>query len=380
MRKMALKLILITGFLIISCSSDNSNNEEQINNSPEIIVTTSDFSLTIEENPDANQILGIIQGITNDGSVTFSILNESPNGAFSINSSTGQLTVSNESLFDFETNPIINATIKVENESVFETSNVTINLTDIEEDNIYIGDVHLFSQQEIENFGQNQYTEITGILRLVDSSYNITSLNPLSSLKKVGTLNLNYCPNLSNLNGLNNLIEIENDLIIENCHILTNINELNNLEIIGNSILLYGNNLLTSLDGLINITEIGGYLSIYVNESITNLNGLDNLTIINDFLKIAGNRSLTDIDSLSNLSSVLGSVLISSNNIISSLNGLENLTSIGGFLNITHNWELTDFCGIAPLFNNNGLTDTYTVNNNSFNPTEEDILNGNCSQ
>ncbi|MDO6598486.1 SUMF1/EgtB/PvdO family nonheme iron enzyme, partial [Oceanihabitans sp. 2_MG-2023] len=124
-----LNIILILGFLIISCSSDN----EQTNNPTETTISTTDFSITIDENPLLNQILGTINATTNSGNLTFSIENQSPNGAIAINSTTGELKVANENLFDFEITPIISGVIKVSNNSIFEVLNFSINLNDVNE-------------------------------------------------------------------------------------------------------------------------------------------------------------------------------------------------------------------------------------------------------
>ncbi|MCF8254220.1 MAG: SUMF1/EgtB/PvdO family nonheme iron enzyme [Bacteroidia bacterium] len=125
------KLTLILWFLIISCSSDNG----QTNNPSEITISTSDFSVTIDENPLPNQILGTIDATTNIGNLIFSIDNQSPNGAVAINSTTGELKVANETMFDFEITPIISGVIKVSNNSIFEVLNFSINLNDVDETN-----------------------------------------------------------------------------------------------------------------------------------------------------------------------------------------------------------------------------------------------------
>ncbi len=67
-----LSLIIILG--LTSCSSDTTNN-------------------------------GTVIGSTNQGNITFSITQQTPNGAFAIDSNTGELTVVDGSLFDFENTP-----------------------------------------------------------------------------------------------------------------------------------------------------------------------------------------------------------------------------------------------------------------------------------
>ncbi|UII80559.1 kelch repeat-containing protein [Flagellimonas sp. CMM7] len=99
----------------------------------EITVSLSDFEVTIDENPDPNQVLGIIDASTNIGEITFSINSVIPEGALQIDSSTGEIIVGNADLFDFEQNPVITAVVSTQNDGVTNTANVTVNLNDIVE-------------------------------------------------------------------------------------------------------------------------------------------------------------------------------------------------------------------------------------------------------
>jgi len=101
-----------------------------INNVNELSVQ--DFSTTIDENPTDGQSLGTIQA-SGDATLTYSIAAQSPNGALNINANSGELTVANPTLFDFETNPTITATVSVDNAGIVQTAAVTINLNDVDE-------------------------------------------------------------------------------------------------------------------------------------------------------------------------------------------------------------------------------------------------------
>ena len=66
--------------------------------------------------------------------MSFLLTAENPAGALSINESTGELTVLNTSLFDFETRQQLTATYAVtDQESGFNQANIIINLTDVSE-------------------------------------------------------------------------------------------------------------------------------------------------------------------------------------------------------------------------------------------------------
>ncbi len=96
-----------------------------------ITVTTSNFAVTIDENPTAGQSLGMVSGTTSSGSVTFTLTAQTPAGAFAISASSGDLTVANASLFDFEANPTLTATVTVANGSVSQTATVTVTLNNV---------------------------------------------------------------------------------------------------------------------------------------------------------------------------------------------------------------------------------------------------------
>lgn len=94
--------------------------------------TAQDFTVTIDENPTDGQVLGTLQANGN-GALDFSITTQSPAGAMAIDATTGELTVIDPNLFDFETNPVITATISVEGGTETATATATINLNDVEE-------------------------------------------------------------------------------------------------------------------------------------------------------------------------------------------------------------------------------------------------------
>lgn len=95
-------------------------------------VDVQNFTATINENPANGQSLGTVQA-TGDGTLTYSITAQTPPGALSINSSTGNLTVANNALFNFETNPTITATIAITNSGTIKNLTATINLTNVNE-------------------------------------------------------------------------------------------------------------------------------------------------------------------------------------------------------------------------------------------------------
>jgi len=98
-----------------------------------ITVTATDFTVTIDENPAIGQSLGTLSATSSGGFASFSLTSESPAGAFSVNPVSGELTVADASLFDFETNPELTGTFTATNGAASDVANITVNLNDVNE-------------------------------------------------------------------------------------------------------------------------------------------------------------------------------------------------------------------------------------------------------
>ena len=83
--------------------------EININNLTEI--NAENFLITIDENPEEGFVLGMVQVTTDNRSISYSIASESVSGALNINQNTGELTVGDASIFDYELNASISGTV-----------------------------------------------------------------------------------------------------------------------------------------------------------------------------------------------------------------------------------------------------------------------------
>jgi len=108
----ALALLLITA----GCKDDDN----------EVMISLEDLAVTVDENPETGYLLGTIVS-DSPMPLTFSIVSQTPNGAININEETGALTVATPALFDFETNPVITATISAEEAQNTATVTITVN-------------------------------------------------------------------------------------------------------------------------------------------------------------------------------------------------------------------------------------------------------------
>ncbi|HPF11959.1 MAG TPA: hypothetical protein PKW08_10790 [Flavobacteriaceae bacterium] len=460
--------VLIT---FLSCSKDDKNTADGTT------ITASNFTISVVENPQDGQVIGTIEASTNQGSLNFTIAQENPVGALKVGSTNGEVSVLDSSLFNYSNNPIISATIKISNGSTFKNINITINLEPSIE-NIYEGSVTLKTQEEVNDFGANNYTQITGQLTIghpeETGSTNIVDLSPLhsigivaaltiknntllttteglnlstisvqlavvnnpllvhlkgfasmtyfnnififdnealsdlsefSQITKIGYFSLIGCESLPNIDWLQNLTALESGFDISNCDSLISLDGLSNVTsfsgpLENRGIRISNNLLLENLDGLQNLTtslynldifnnsslqNIEGLSNINVfqeltiteNESLQNLIGLGSITKVNIHIEIKRNNSLTDLVGLENLETSPGIFTIDGNLNLNNLNGLEGLTHIYS-LRIVNNTNLTDFCSLQNLLTTDTNTGFYAFEN-AYNPTKQDIIDGNCS-
>ncbi|GGG25291.1 hypothetical protein GCM10011344_27450 [Dokdonia pacifica] len=234
----------------------------------------------------------------------------------------------------------------------------------------------LITQDDVIAFGNLGCNFVPSLLigDLNNTNSNINDISALSSLTDVGVLAIGNTTNLTNLNGLQNITEIDILIIRENTA-LENINALSSL------------------------IEVTGNIQIFDNDNLTNLEGLNSLELVINGLDIANNDGLTSIDGLDSFTQAFGGVRIIDNSNLQNVDGLSNLIHIDegvapnsaslpndDDMVISSNPMLNDLCGITALIEadsdpntSQGISGMYIVSGNAFNPSENDILNGDCS-
>jgi hypothetical protein len=347
-------LVLLT---ITACTMSDDNNTDNGNNE----LTVSDLTLSMTENPENGDSIGTIEGASNNGPLTFSILSQTSNGSIEVNATTGELLVADKTKFEYQIYPIISAIIQVSDSINTENALLTINLT--ERTKVYIGDIILETQEDVNNFGSERYTEISGFVIIGgQEGEDITDLSPLFGLNYIKNyLGISFNEHLTNLDGLESLIDIRIYIQINHNNSLSNINGLKNLNNIGDS----------------NYLSSGG-ISFIFNSELQNIDGLLGLTKVSSNVDILNNQSLKNIDGLSNIERIQNLVIIN-NDLITNINGLSNTTFIENEITIKRNDSLNDFCGLRPFFSNNDFIGNYDVELNEYNPSQVQINNGACS-
>lgn len=224
---------------------------------------------------------------------------------------------------------------------------------------IYPLSLTLGSQTEIDDFGSFNYSGVDGNLRISEyasGAPKITDLSPLNSLKVVnGDLSISNTTVLTDLTGLEGLESIE-ELSIQFNSQLANFDALSNLtNAVIQKITISQSPGINSLEGLSSIEVCEGNFILSELDALESLIGLENLSVISGFADVRLSDGLLN------------------------LNGLENLTTVNGGLSVSNNDILTDFCAIENLVVNGDTGPGFSTRGNAYNPTEEDILNGDCA-
>ncbi|HCX22004.1 MAG TPA: hypothetical protein DHN29_08820 [Cytophagales bacterium] len=113
--------------------SEQANITISISDLDEIVIDAADFSSSVDENSPNGTVLGTVSASSEQGAVTFSMVSQSQEGAISINTETGELTIAEETYFDFETNTSITAVFSATLGDVTEEANITISIIDVDE-------------------------------------------------------------------------------------------------------------------------------------------------------------------------------------------------------------------------------------------------------
>ncbi|KGO91601.1 hypothetical protein [Flavobacterium subsaxonicum] len=248
------------------------------------------------------------------------------------------------------------------------------------------GDVTLTSQQEIDAFAAHNYCQINGTVTVkqIDNVSQNVNLKGLEGLVIInGDFIIQDNPTLINLNGLTNLKRVKGSFRLLNNPMLFYIDGVGNLESVGNVVNISGNEMLQDMKGLEKLTSLK-FVSIHNNAALQSMQGLDNLVSI-DGLSIENNMHLASLNGLNALTSIgsdsqYGELTISGNAALQSLNGLQNLTSFKGMtFKLSGNTILKNFCSLQGIAATGNITTIFEAFGNYYNPTVSNINSGNCS-
>lgn len=237
----------------------------------------------------------------------------------------------------------------------------------------YPESIGFLDQSELDEFAINQYEIINGDLVL----NGITDISALHTLKEVrGNIFIGWT-SLSSLEGFHNLHKIGGHLNISWNDYLEDLSAFSNIDSLHGDLIIMGQPKLMSLEGFENVTYIGNHVEIAWN-GFKNLSGFESVKQINGSIEVSLNLNTKEISAFENLESIRSSLQIEWNDELETISGFNNLKSIeyGSFV-VAFNKNLTNLCGFQQL---DYIPITPFINNNSYNPTIEDIRDGNCAK
>lgn len=214
------------------------------------------------------------------------------------------------------------------------------------------GDLEINSLKDLEDPSVQAYKSISGILK-IHQTYELEDLRALQKLEEVKGIFIHKNKGLKSLRGLENIKELE-FLDIRDNQELASLEGVENLASISASLAIDNNDKLKSLAGLKSLVEIGEQLFIFDNAYLPTLLGLEKLKIVPQLL-ITNNIRLLNVD------------------------GLGGLTTCSD-LRIDSNDSLVDFCAMTDFMQNNKENIAFAARMNSYNPTVEDFINGDCAK
>ncbi|MEM6718884.1 MAG: hypothetical protein AAF611_06205 [Bacteroidota bacterium] len=241
---------------------------------------------------------------------------------------------------------------------------------------VFQGNLVIRTQAEVNAIGAQGYNVINGSLHIGDVASDttpaepsdITDLSPLSTITSITRqLEIQSNPELTSLNGFSNLAVVSG-LVINDNETLTSLDGLTSLSRID------GNTILTAQTFL-----SGGLISLSNNPALTSISGLSSINPQVIFQISIDKTGLTTLDGLENINSITR-LNITSNNSLISLEALEGLENIRNTVFIFNNDMLVNYCTLQTPLQNNQELSIYNVSDNQFNPTQQNIIDGNCSQ
>ena len=165
--------------------TDVDEDSTTTNQAPTITAAT--YSLA--ENSVNGTVLGTVEASDPDGdTLTYTIVSGNDAEAFSLDSESGELTVSTSSALDFETTPAFNLAIQVSDGALSDSATVTINLTDVDETTLSLADasamIYPNPTDGIVNIKMAAFKEATiynlsgkRIMRSTDNRIDVSSLS-----------------------------------------------------------------------------------------------------------------------------------------------------------------------------------------------------------
>jgi hypothetical protein len=238
------------------------------------------------------------------------------------------------------------------------------------DERIFVGDVELNSQDEVNQFGENNYVKITGNFSVKywgntnhQTATDIIDLTPLVSLTDIeGDLEISTNRLLNSLQGLNNIENVGGNLRLIHNRLIPDFKGLHKLKTIGNDFDCSRNDNLISFSGFENLISIGGSFIVFDNDNLTSMENLTSINLIEKDIDIQYNNDLRNLKGMGNINEIRN-IFIGNNDGLLNVSDLKNITLVKGSLGFGSNGSITTLDGLNNIVSVNGQL-KFTSNNN----------------
>lgn len=214
------------------------------------------------------------------------------------------------------------------------------------------GGLTLTTQAEVNGFPASNPGCVTIIGNVQIQGANITNLNGLSAIRQIdGDLTISNNTSLVSITGLGNLRSIGGAVRIQGNTVLPTFQGLDSLRAVrGDFMYISNNTALTDINDLHSLDTVQGIFQIWDCDNLSNLAGLENLKYVGDDLALFRNDNLTNLNGLNGLARIGNGLRIYENPLLTDLSALNHPINIEGPLVITDN-PLLSVCNVAAVCN-----------------------------
>ncbi len=163
------KLPLFLSIVLLVCAC--SNNDDSATN---IALSFNDQTFLVDENQFQDAVIATLQTEANPNDVvTFTLVSQTPFDAINLNSDSGEITVANADLFDYEILQTITAQITATNGDDTITAEITISINNLEIPNNDLMAKYLFNGNANDTSSNQNHGVISGSVNVISDRNNI---------------------------------------------------------------------------------------------------------------------------------------------------------------------------------------------------------------
>lgn len=139
--KMKMRVIILLALPILTLSVWSCGEDDII----PLRISADECVVSVDENPNPGKSIGQVEATTTRGDLSYEIMTQDPADAIVVNPTTGEITVGDTTLFDYEERPFTTAMIMVSNEDKEEAMVARVNILNVFENPKYESIVGHFS-------------------------------------------------------------------------------------------------------------------------------------------------------------------------------------------------------------------------------------------